>query len=327
MERLISVIVTIYNDERYLRECLDSVAGQTWNNLEIILVDDGSTDQSVKIAEEFRKRDSRIRMVCQANGGASAARNAGLSCAHGDYIGFVDGDDVLAPQMYERLLTGCEQEGAGAAVCNIICFTDGTRPKPDGGYIRTNYCTQERSVIFSNALNDSQSVCNKLFRAELFYNIRFPLGRLSEDGYVCYDLLYRAKKVYYCSINGYFYRRRKGSLTTSAFVPADRDLIVSNVRTYCRVKRIVPQLWEDGLNRVINSGFLNVMEKLGKINFGSFFKIHGSIRVMRSALIHILKDLFRSQKINTALKIQVAGFVISPFLFYMYTRVFHGLPK
>ena len=113
---LISVIVPVYNVEKYLPKCLDSLLAQTWQELEIIVVDDGSPDNSWDIMQEYARRDSRVRPIRQKNGGLSAARNAGVEAARGEWIGFLDSDDYVAPEMYERLYRAAAEQGAQMAV-------------------------------------------------------------------------------------------------------------------------------------------------------------------------------------------------------------------
>ena len=122
---LISVIVPIYKVEPYLRECVDSILGQTHGNLEVILVDDGSPDACPAICDEYAARDARVRVIHKTNGGLSDARNVGLDVARGEWVGFVDSDDVVEPTMYEVLLSCAQKAHAQIAVCNFAEFNDG----------------------------------------------------------------------------------------------------------------------------------------------------------------------------------------------------------
>ena len=120
---LISVVVPVYNVEKYLPKCLDSLLAQSWQELEIIVVDDGSPDNSWDIMQEYARRDSRVRPIRQKNGGLSAARNAGVEAARGEWIGFLDSDDYVAPEMYERLYRAAAEQGAQMAVCSFTYVT------------------------------------------------------------------------------------------------------------------------------------------------------------------------------------------------------------
>ncbi len=177
----ISVIIPIYNLESCLAATLESVVNQTHKNLEIILVNDGSADGSLALAKEYAERDSRITVIDKENGGVSSARNAGLDAASGDYIGFVDGDDVIAPDMYEYLLDLAEKHGADIAACGMLL--DGAAvcmPRGDTA-VRDRHALSVRSVrkIFSG------SCCTRIYRREVVEGVRF-----SEEYPIGEDLLY-----------------------------------------------------------------------------------------------------------------------------------------
>ncbi len=175
---LISVIVPIYNSEAGLRKCLDSIAGQTYQDLEVILIDDGSTDQSNQICHDYAQKDHRFRLVAQKNQGSSAARNAGLRIARGEVIGFVDSDDTINPEMYEKLLHAMINAGADLAVCDVC--KEGLPEHPDW----TNGVFHGKSAIFSEFIHGRliNRVYNKLYQAKTIQGIQFPVGRnMMED--------------------------------------------------------------------------------------------------------------------------------------------------
>lgn len=316
MSKLISVIVPVYNVERYLRECVDSIVNQTYKNLEIILVDDGSTDSSSDICEEYARTDSRIRVIHKENGGLSSARNMGLDNAHGEYVGFVDSDDYIACDMYEKLIKACKTNNSSIAICHAIVFNDGHKPIINRGYIKKDYCTEDKKIIFSNALVMSQSVCNKLFRKELFNEIRFPYERVTEDGYIIYDVLYRARRVSYVALGGYFYRRRDDSITTRKYVERDADFVICNVRSYYRIKNKFPELWEEGLCRAVNSGFLPVLKKIMLLDIWELVKVYTSLKSISRVLGYLQMDLQQTNRISDDVKEYIWLFIKSPILLY-----------
>lgn len=179
-EDKISVIVPVYRAEHCLRTCLDSLINQTYKNLELILVDDGSPDHSGTICEEYASRDSRIRVLHQKNSGASAARNAGLEAATGEWIGFVDADDNVEPDMYSYLIFLAKQNGSDIAQCGAVC------EEPDGS--SSVFYGKETRCLPYGAQNFSRSdwklignpVWNKIYRAQTVRNVRFdhayPIG-------------------------------------------------------------------------------------------------------------------------------------------------------
>ena len=132
-EKLISVIVTAYNIEKYLSRCMDSLLAQTYRNLEIILVDDGSTDGTPEICEEYVRKSNKVTVIHKENGGPSAARNAGLAIANGEFIGYVDGDDFIEPDMYQDMLSACLKTGAQIAICSYREVGGGSRKNTPTG--------------------------------------------------------------------------------------------------------------------------------------------------------------------------------------------------
>ncbi len=183
MEKLISIIVAIYNIEEYLPRCVDSILAQTYKNLEIILVDDGSADSSVNICDAYAEKDARIKVIHKKNGGLSDARNAGMDLASGEYIGFVDGDDWIDPDMYRAMYEACETNNAQLSVCRYKQITkNGIIDASTGNSVLLSktealeayICGDERYLIYN-------SVWSKLFLKELIEDMRFPVGKNSED--------------------------------------------------------------------------------------------------------------------------------------------------
>lgn len=209
MGALISVIVPVYNVESYLEACIDSIAAQTYRDLEIILVDDGSTDRSGAICDAYAERDQRIRVLHKANGGLSDARNAGIECAAGEYFSFIDSDDMVTPDALETMYGRLRETGSQIAVCNMVrIYEDGRSESFYAPSDTVRVCEGEQRFITLN----QPSVCNKLFCAELFRGIRFPVGKYYEDTYVYHELLYRAEKVVLTGTAGYRYLSREGSI-------------------------------------------------------------------------------------------------------------------
>ena len=217
MDKKISVIVPVYKVEEYLCRCVDSIINQTYKNLEIILVDDGSPDGCGKICDEYAERDSRIKVIHKENGGPSSARNAGLDAVTGDYIGFVDSDDYIDPAMYEHMISFMQEHGADIVVCNYRDKDDNSKlAKEEVTVLNQEEALNERLV--TNAISDSS--CDKLYKSELWFNARFPIDRMvSEDSAVIYKVIFRAQKV--VGLNKPYYKvfEREDSLTHKAYSP------------------------------------------------------------------------------------------------------------
>lgn len=183
--KLISVIIAAYNIEAYLPRCLDSVLQQSYQDLEIIVVDDGSIDSTGKICDQYAEKDSRIHVIHQQNQGLSGARNAGLAIASGDYIGYVDGDDWIEPDMYGAMLAACEEEDAQIAVCAYSKITKEKNIEPiefsGRRYVLTRQEALDIYICDNKSFHIYNSVWSKLFRKDLVEGMLFPVGKKTED--------------------------------------------------------------------------------------------------------------------------------------------------
>ena len=208
---LISVIVPVYKVEKYLDRCLESITGQTYENLEILLVDDGSPDCSGAICDQWAARDSRIRVLHQPNSGGGAARNVALDMASGQRIGFVDSDDFIAPDMY-RYLSRLLDTGADIAECGYV--ETGT-DQASFGEDREEVHTYTRSEAMAEHIRDNvfrQLIWNKLYRREVIGDIRFPEGTKIDDEFFTYRVLGNAKQLIRSERICYAYRQQPDSV-------------------------------------------------------------------------------------------------------------------
>jgi len=230
---MISVIIPVYNVEEYLRECVDSVLAQTYTDWEAILVDDGSTDSSGAICDEYAAKDERIRVIHQANQGLSGARNTALDAMKGDYVTFLDSDDYILPGALEHLLNLCLENNAEMSVCQVLRLeSDGTLKlqaglAPISGTEVLDGVEKMRSYIPLN--KQTNSVCGKLYHRELFCDIRFPLGKTSEDVFVSYQVIHAAKRMAMNKNPQYVYRNRPGSIMTRCITLKDFDVLEGRV--------------------------------------------------------------------------------------------------
>lgn len=222
----ISIVVPVYNLEKYLEHTVAMLTEQTYRNLEIILVDDGSTDASAAICDRLAERDSRIVVFHTENKGVSAARNTGIKAARGEYIGFCDGDDQLEPDMYEYLYQLISAAGADISVCGVlICYEDGSRENRCKGCDAVYASAQEaiNSLLESKI---SMSLYSKLFRADVVKGFYLPEGiRIREDEYYSYAAFSRAKRVVSGAQPKYRYIRREGSSSMTSFSEKYYDIL------------------------------------------------------------------------------------------------------
>lgn len=217
---LVSVIVPVYNAEKYLARCLDSIAGQTYRNLEIILVNDGSTDRSGDICLQYAQNDPRVRLFAQENQGLSAARNTGLDHMEGEYIHFVDADDYISPHMIETLMTKLLQSGALIAVSDYLPVQDSDDhamlDEPLEG--QADFCQNvSRNQIFDMMgtanIGKFVSAWGEIYSRTIFEKLRYPVGRLYEDDFLFHHIYSQADTVCYVDLKLYAYRQSLTSIT------------------------------------------------------------------------------------------------------------------
>lgn len=199
-----SIIIPVYNSEKYLFRCIDSVLNQTRSDFELILVDDGSKDQSADICKQYAKKDDRIKYIRQENAGVSAARNNGISIASGDYIGFVDSDDEICPDMYETLLREAEKNGADIVLCDAVTvYSNGTTEEDTLPNLLPDKIIKTEEIYPEQLLYTAGSACRCIYKKTLFEdkNIRFPVGiKLSEDRIFNILAIGQADSIYYKKI-------------------------------------------------------------------------------------------------------------------------------
>ena len=210
----ISIIVPIYKVESYLKRCIDSILNQTFTDFECILVDDGSPDNCPQICDEYAKKDKRIRVIHKKNGGLSDARNVGIDIAQGEYLGFVDSDDWIHPQMYEILYNGIVENNVKLSVC-AYNETD-TEEKFEG--IDKPVFELRNGMDFLMTDNVTAVVAwNKLYHRSLFKEIRYPVGRIHEDEFTTYKILYEAENIAFCNFKMYCYFINNDGITKSEY--------------------------------------------------------------------------------------------------------------
>lgn len=259
---LISIIIPVYNVKDYLDRCMDSIVNQTYINIEIILIDDGSDDGSGEMCDRWARQDCRIKVFHKTNGGLSSARNLGLDKAAGKYIGFVDSDDYIKEDMYELLLAGMEKEIDIACCGTMIVYPEEQKRRVeyyDRASSRKVFSNSEavRELLIKRYL--SFSSCNKLFRRELYRQLKYPVGKTSEDLPVTYELVKRSRKVVNIGKTRYFYCYRKDSITKSPFKPERvhyilfaRDILKDVVINYPTEQKAAEALYIRNIVAVVN---------------------------------------------------------------------------
>ncbi|MCR5464855.1 MAG: glycosyltransferase [Bacteroidales bacterium] len=236
---LLSVIVPVYKVEPWLERCVDSIRNQTYTNLEIVLVDDGSPDKCGEICDRIALEDDRIKVIHRENGGLSAARNTGIDFCHGEYIGFVDSDDVIHPEMYSRLYQDISKHGVLLAFCQPFVCKDSPSSFPEVS--APEKCLSSQEVI-RKSLSESIwfSAWTKLYHRSLFDGIRYPEGRINEDYPVTMRIYSRCDRIVVDYNKLYAYCKRGGSITTSPVSEKSFDQVVSAEEAYLFVRETHP---------------------------------------------------------------------------------------
>ena len=209
---LISIIVPVYNVEKYIHQCVDSVINQTYKNIEIILVDDGSPDNCGRICDEYAAKDSRIKVIHKANGGLSDARNHGIEAAKGDWLMFIDSDDWIEPDMAQKLLGAAKKEDADMAVCGVILFDETKEYTPDY-FCLSQGVFSPKDIFRKNIPTAFVIACNKLFNKSLFSTYCFECGRIHEDEIAAHHLIGKCNRIIAIEDKLYHYRQVSGSIT------------------------------------------------------------------------------------------------------------------
>lgn len=229
----ISVIVSVYNTEKYIEKCLDSLLNQTYSNIEIVVINDCSTDGSLKILKKYAKKyDNMILIENKENKGLSYSRNVGLEKATGEYIGYIDSDDYVDPTYYEQMMKAIKKEKSEIAIADMkIVYEDGSFPD----YVSKG-CNGEVNTlnIIKNGL--AASACNKLFKREIIEKYKFSEGKLNEDLAVILPSIVAAKKISYVENNNYYYVQHTGSIQNSRFSDRRFDIFYGVELTLKRIK-------------------------------------------------------------------------------------------
>lgn len=225
----ISIIVPIYNNEKYCSKCIKSIVDQTYRNIEILIIDDGSTDNSLKICKEYAQKDNRIKVIHKENGGLSTARNLGLDNVTGEYIAFIDSDDYIHPKMIERLHSALISTKADISVCNLkYVDEDGKKIKYYPNHIIKNEIL-DRNTVFVKSLEDFgyyyTIVWNKLYKKRLWSQYRFPIAKFHEDDFCFHHILEQCNKICCVEECFYYYVQHKGSIMAEPSIQKNLDAI------------------------------------------------------------------------------------------------------
>ena len=320
MEDLITVIINVYNGEKFIVKCLDSIINQSYRNLEILVINDGSTDNTLKLCEKYQ--DKRIRIINQENTGLSKARNVGIENANGKYLYFIDSDDFVECDVIEYLYNLCKKYNTKMSTCMALTIYDYNYNVPN---------KKERVDIFTSyemlkkvLLSKEYTVVtwNKLYEKELFDNIRFE-NRIINDKAVTHKLVIEAEKIAFSNQIKYFYLKHKNAITVKDDVTLknyDRTIDVYNVsiERYNYVKKLYPNFLENdiGLIRAILKVYLTENKDAQE-----FFK--------EQRIYKKFKDLFNFKIFITNIgikeKVKILLFLIHPKLYKVFAKKYRSI--
>ncbi len=238
---LISIIVPVYNVKPFLDECISSIISQTYAKLEIIIVDDGSTDNCSAICDKWAEKDNRITVIHKTNGGLSDARNAGLAVATGDYIGFVDADDYIRSDMYEILINDIITKESDIAMCGVMQFWESGKTLSFTKDVQGVFDTDAAILELLHEESIKQPVWYKLYKKEVIKDLLFPVGKLHEDVLWSYHAIGNAKRVSVNNSHCYFYRQRTESIMGAKFTLRRLDAIVAKCESVEYIRHKFPQ--------------------------------------------------------------------------------------
>lgn len=320
MNNLISVIVPIYNVEKYLSQCIDSIINQSYLNLEIILIDDGSTDSSGLMCDSYKLIDDRIIVIHTENNGQGAARNIGIQNAKGQYITFVDSDDYIENDMIMKLYSNMLASKSDISVCGI-CAVSGKSKTYNLLKSDEKYITFSRDEAISMLLDDigfTCSVWNKLFKREVIGDIRLEEGKVYEDIVPMYEWFRNADKISYTPIPLYNYRFRKDSTTKAAFLEYNADLLES-INAF---RKKYESDYPDSLTRIM-PGYISYGIHFINKNL-SYNDIKEFVVDFKKICSRYWKDFRKSDRIRKIKKKSVFAFRVCPLWLYSFC---HSLAK
>ena len=262
----VSVIVPVFNVDKYLKQCIESIITQTYQNIEIILVDDGSTDSSGYICDQYKEKDNRIKVIHKENGGLSSARNIGIDIADGDYIAFIDSDDSVDKQYIYALYSACKKYDCQIAQCDFLYVSEKSIKLEMNNNYNTEVLSSEMALKRACRIPDAVKynvAWNKLYSKQLFETIRYPQNRIHEDEFTTYRLIYKANKIVVIDAYLYYYLQRKDSIMGKKFNLSRLDCM---------------KAYEERLNYLYSKNMTNIYYEFAIMYYQSLWRVYGLVK-------------------------------------------------
>lgn len=314
MDELITVIINVYNGERFIKKCLENIINQTYKNLEILVVNDGSTDNTLSICQEIK--DKRIRIINQENKGLSLSRNVGIENAKGEYLFFIDVDDWIDEDTIEYLYRLCKENKAEMSTCRAIeVYSDDLE---NNNSVKKHEITNKnnsekiltKEEMLKKVLVSKESevaIWNKLIKKELFKDVRFE-KRIANDVVVTYKLVLNAKNIAYSDLIKYYYFKHNTSITFKNKPDRAIDLYEASIERYEYVRKIYPNMMENNVGVFVRGMYTFFNEKEEVQEFWNKNKCLKQLRNIFDFRIYF-------SKIGIGLKIKITLFLIAPNLY------------
>jgi len=305
-EKKVSIIVPVYNVETYLKECLNTILKQTYKNIEIILVNDGSTDKSGEICEQYKEKDNRVKVIHKSNGGAADARNVGIENSTGEWITFVDGDDYISDDLVEMLLTTAIKYTADIVISNLAGVRNFKQEvEINNKKIKVEELKSEEAIeemLYQNKFDTGMP--GKIFKKEFFNTYKFPVGNLYEDIAIMALLFNMAKKVIYTNYIGYMYYFRENGTTRGNFKIEKMELIDVCLDIKKFIDKNYPKIENAARYRLLNSAFHLVL----KIHEGEYEKQEKELwEIIKANRKYVIKDKKVRKKTKIAIILSFFG--------------------
>jgi len=318
----ITIVVPVYNVEKFLKCCLDSILNQSFQDFQLILVNDGSTDNSGQICDEYQKKSEKVTVIHKKNGGLSSARNAGIESAKAPYIGFVDSDDYIEKDMFQVLYAAIKNHGADIASVDYLPVSENDFTAKDLEDSTISYEVFDETEVVSQLLvNEKIHRCawNKLYKLELFENVRYPEGKVFEDTFTTYQLYRLAKKAVATNYKGYFYRQNDASITRKSFTPKNLDVLSETQKVLTDMEVNAPNLLEFEQARLAEHYVELVMKLLNAP------KTKETKKYLDDVLRKIKNDygmLRQNKRTKKKIRRAIVAMNIAPHAFFMSYRIF-----
>lgn len=317
MKDLISIIVPVYNVEKYLEQCIESILNQSYQNLEIILINDGSIDNSGLICDRYKQIDLRIKVIHKENGGQSSARNVGLNIAKGSYVGFVDSDDWIEFNMYEMLYKNICLYNADIATCSYLLeYGDNNIQILEfEEQLMELFEKKNKKMLLKKFLNRElyfSGPCDKLYQMSIFENIRFPENKFYEDNYIALELMLKAERIIVGNGKYYHYRQHINSTTKSYSDKKYHDAISAEMHNIKIVERFYPELVKFAYAPL----YLRYFQFLDLLIFDSDSSIK-AIQLIRSNIQNNIKNIIFLENLNIKEKIALTMMAVNLVLYKM----------